>query len=294
MRKLLRPQDILLLGLGGIIDVIEEVRDPLGIMARSYEAMYGFTPKRYKRHNYAHLVWRSLKTGYIEKVVKNREVFLRLTPRGKERVGRDFPLFMFQNAKWDGKWRIAIFDIAELNRYTRDKLRDKLKELGFGMFQQSVYLSPHNLAKDLAEFIENLGLSEFVYVFEIPQSQITIGDSRALALKIWKLDQLNKQYSELIEKIENSHLIASQYRGKQLNVLEQEKAWRLKQGQSREVEQEAKRSIQEAKKGKEEFARNIREEYLNLILADPFLPRQLLPYDWNFWRLKQLVGELRL
>jgi len=277
MRKLLRPQDILLLGLGGILDVFEEVRDPLGIMARSYNQMYGFTPRRYKKHNYSHLVWRSLKTGYIERVVKNGEAYLRLTPQGKERVGRDFPLFKFQNVKWDGKWRVAIFDIAELNRYTRDRLREKLKELGFGMFQQSVYLSPHDLAKDLSEFIENLDLSEFVYVFEIPRTQITIGDSKVLALKVWRLDQLNERYEKLIEKIENSNLIASHGRGKQLNDLVDLSRQNLSQNMERE-----------------DLVKSIREEYVSLLLADPFLPKELLPVTWVFWRLRVLVGKLKI
>lgn len=285
MRKLLRPQDILLLGLGGIIDVIEEVKDPLGIMARSYETMYGFTPQKYKRHNYAHLVWRSLKTGYIEKVVKDGEVYLHLTHYGKKRVSRDFPLIKFQNVKWDGIWRIAIFDIAELNRNTRDRLREKLKELGFGMFQQSVYLSPHNLAKDLAEFIETLGLSEFVYVFEIPRTQISVGDSKALANKVWKLDELNEKYIGLIEKIENSHLIASHGRGKQLNALVD-----ISRQESRqESEQNSGQNL-----GREELIKSIREEYLNLILRDPFLPKDLLPSNWAIWKLRELVGKLKI
>ena len=54
MKKLLKPRDIFLLGLGGFLDIFEELKDPLGIMAKSYESMYGFTPKRYKRHNYFH------------------------------------------------------------------------------------------------------------------------------------------------------------------------------------------------------------------------------------------------
>lgn len=281
MRKLLRPQDIFLLGLGGILDVFEEVRDPLGIMARSYETMYGFTPARFKRHNYAHLVWRSLKTGYIEKVVKDGEVYLRLTHHGKKRVNRNFPLIKFQNVKWDGIWRIVIFDIAELNRHTRDRLREKLKELGFGMFQQSVYLSPHNLAKDLSEFIEALGLSEFVYVFEIPRTQITVGDSRALANRLWKLDQLNEKYIELIEKIENIHLIASHGRGKQLNDL---------------VDLSGQESRQDSgqNSGREELVKSIREEYLNLILRDPFLPKELLPSNWEFRKLRELLRKLKV
>lgn len=261
MKKLLKPRDIFLLGLGGFLDIFEEFKDPLGIMAKSYESMYGFTPKRYKRHNYSHLVWRNLKVGYIEKVVKGEEVYLRLTGKGKEKVIRDFPLLEFQKRRWDRKWRIVLFDIAELNRRKRDMLRRKLRELGFGMFQQSVYISPHNFTKDLLEFLNATRLSDFVYVFEVSHSQMTIGDPRQLANKLWELDNINEQYLKLIEK--TRHLIDINGRGVQLNDS----------------------GVEEKGRNREELLKSIREEYLGIIIADPFLPRELLPSNWAFAEL---------
>lgn len=274
MRKLLKPQDILLLGIGGLIDIFEEVKDPLGIMAKSYESMYGFVPKKYKRHNYSHLVWRTLKTGYIEKIVKKGEVYLRLSGEGGEKVARDFPLLAFQKRKWDGKWRIVLFDIAELNRKVRDMLRRKLKELGFGMFQQSVYISPHNFTKDLLEFLNAAKLSDFVYVFEISHNQMAIGDQKQLANKLWRLDSINERYVKLIEKIR--HLTDFNGRGIQLNGSGGEKD----------------RKNKEYKKSREELLKDIREEYLNLIIVDPFLPRELLPSDWVLPKLTSMLRKL--
>lgn len=265
MKKLLKPQDILLLGIGGFLDIFEEISDPLGIMAKSYESMYGFVPKKYKRHNYSHLVWRTLKTGYIEKIVKKGEVYLRLSGEGGEKVARDFPLLALQKRKWDGKWRIVLFDIAELNRKARDMLRRKLRELGFGMFQQSVYISPHNFTKDLLEFLNAARLSDFAYVFEVSHNQMAIGDQKQLANKLWKLDSINEQYMELIKEIR--HLTDFNGRGVQLN------------GSG-------------GKKGRGELLKGIREEYLNLIIADPFLPKELLPSNWAFPELTNMLRKL--
>lgn len=47
MRKLLRPQDILLLGLANVLDVFEELKDPFKMVSKSYENMYGWTPKKF-------------------------------------------------------------------------------------------------------------------------------------------------------------------------------------------------------------------------------------------------------
>ena len=154
MRKLLRPQDMLLLGLTNILDLTEDVRDPFKIVSKSYENMYGWIPKQYQRHNFNHLVWRNLKTGYIEKIIKNDAPYLRLTSFGKKKIERDFPLLAIQKEKWDRKWRVVVFDIQEISRQTRERFRYKLKEIGFGMLQKSVFISPHNIAKDFAEFID--------------------------------------------------------------------------------------------------------------------------------------------
>lgn len=260
------------MGLGGFLDIFEEVKDPLRIMAKSYEAMYGFTPERYKRHNYSHLVWRTLKTGYIEKIEKKGKVYLRLLGEGGERIARDFPLLTFQKKKWDGKWRLVLFDIAELNRKTRDILRRKLKKLGFGMFQQSAYMSPHNFTEDLLEFINAVGLSDFVYVFDISHNKMTLGDPKQLANKLWNLDSINEQYLKLIEKIRR--LIGINGRGVQLN------GSRIGKG----------KICNQDKKG---LLRSVREEYLTLLISDPFLPKELLPSDWSFARLTSMIRKLQ-
>lgn len=268
MKKLLKPRDIFLLGLGGLLDIFEEVRDPLGIMAKSYESMYGFIPKEYRKHNFTHLIWRNLKVGYIEKVIKGEDVYLRLTGEGKKKIIRDFPLLSFQKKRWDKKWRIVLFDIAELNRKKRDMLRGKLKELGFGMFQQSVYISPHNFTKDLVEFLIASQLSGFVYVFEIFHTQMAIGNAKELAFKVWDLDSLNERYLKVIEKI--IHLKSTHGREVKLNDS----------------------GIKKEKKNREDLLKDIREEYLNLVIADPFLPKELLPSNWAFAELTNILKKL--
>lgn len=267
MKKLLRPQDLLLLGLSNALDVFEEIRDPFEIMAKSYESMYGFVPARYKRHEFNHLVWRNIKTGYIEKVVTNGIPYLRLTSSGKNKVKRDFSLLRFQSAKWDKKWRVVIFDILELNRRTRDRMRIKLKELGFGMFQQSVYISPHDLARDFAEFIESEGLDDWAYVLEV--SRIASGDTKGLANKIWKLSKINEKYSELEEEIRRNDLISFNGRIKKLHHNLREKTVEI-----------------------QEVIRKLYEKYLEIIIQDPFLPYELLPDDWNGDRVRNLIGRL--
>lgn len=264
MRKLLRTQDILLLGLSGALDLFEEIRDPFSLVSKSYETMYGWVPEQYKRHNFNHLVWRNIKTGYIEKIEKHGEIYIRLTSQGNKKITRDFPLFSLQKRKWDKKWRVVIFDIEEANRSVRDSLRKKLKELGFGMIQKSVFISPHNVIKDMLEFIESVGLNDLVYTFEA--SNLATGGARELANKVWKLEVLNEKYREIIEKIEDGYLNIKHDRVKMLNS--------------------------EGKEKKIELAKELRETYLSILLRDPFLPKELLPSEWLGEKAKKLIGSL--
>lgn len=271
MKKLLRPQDILLLGLSGVLDVLQEIKDPFGIMAKGYENMYGIIPRRYRRRQFNHLVWRSLKTGYIEKVVKNGIPYLRLTSSGKNKIKRDFSFLKFQASKWDRRWRVIVFDIEELTRSTRNGVRRKLKELGFGMFQESVYISPYDITQDMAEFIESKHLDEAVYVLEV--SRISSGDIKFLVNKIWKLDRINKEYQELIEEMEDGGLITFDGRIKKLNHKSFEKEFG-KQNENRDL------------------IKKIYERYLGILMKDPLLPYELLPDNWHGKRVRRIIKEL--
>lgn len=263
---------MLLLGLTNILDLFEEVKDPLGIVSKSYKNMYGWVPEQYKKHNFMHLVWRNIKTGYIEKIEKHGEIYIRLTSQGSKKITRDFPLLSLQKRKWDGKWRVVIFDIEEVNRNARDGLRKKLKELGFGMIQKSVFISPHNVIKDMLEFIENVGLEDVVYTFEA--SNLATGDVKELANKVWNLDALNEKYREIIEKMEDSHLTITHDRVKMLNDVHGVEKIKL---------------IRELRR---EWRRELREKYLIIVLNDPFLPKELLPSDWLGYEAKKLIKNL--
>lgn len=271
MGKLLRHRDILLLGLAGVLNVFEEIRDPLHVMSKGYESMYGWVPHQFRRNNFYHLVWRSIKTGYVEKVEKNGEMYLRLTSQGDEKVKRDFPLIALQRKPWDRKWRVVMFDIAEKEKRLRDDFRSKLKELGFGMLQESVFITPHDVLSDFVEFVDAQELSDSVYVMEV--SEIRGGDVRTLANKLWDLEQLNEQYRRILEKIEEYLKILSG-RGEKLNTNETGE-------------------LRSKGKTKEEIVREIRKDYLQVVSQDPFLPKELLPHGWKGLLVKEYIKKLR-
>lgn len=201
MAKLLRTQDKLLLGLACLGDVFEDIHGLGGIIGASYKQMYGFVPRQYKKTNFANLVSRSLKTGNIEKITKNGEVFLRLTSQGTKKVSRDFPLLAVSHKSWDGKWRLVMFDIPQKLKRARDQLRSKLKELGFGMLQKSMWISPHNFTQDLREFLTFHNLEEMALVLEA--KNIAGFSDKEIAEKVFHLSKLNEEYEEILNSCKN-------------------------------------------------------------------------------------------
>lgn len=256
MRKLLRPKDILFFTLAGVLDITEEIRDPLYLVSNAYKTMYGFTPYRYKRHNFMQTVGRSLKTGDIEKIEKNGKIYLRLTSSGKEKLKRDFPITDLIK-KWNKEWVVLIFDIEEKSRVVRDRLRSKLTNIGFGMLQESVWVTPLPLGLDVWEFIETIGLKENVFVMKV--TELLSGDNKDVARKIWRLDDLEEKYLELDRELERINQLISSY-----NDRVKKREANLSPSANHLYKLEAK---------KRELMRRKLEFYLSL----PPLPLELLP-----------------
>lgn len=270
MRKLLKPKDVFLLGLSGAMDFFEDIHDAFGWPSFAYKQIYGWVPERFKKHNFYAMTYRALKTGYIEKVIKDGKPYFRLTSQGKKKIERDFPLLSLQRKKWDKKWRIVIFDIAEAFRKRRDILREKLEELGLGMLQRSVWITPYDIAQDFREFIENQKLGDFVYVMEV--SHLLAGDPKALTSKVWRLEEINQTYKELLDEIE-----------------------KLKQAYEKLHDRAKKRKpkstkVMEAKYEKKK--REIKNEFLQVLITDPCLPFELLPGDWLGEEVRREIKRL--
>ncbi len=54
--------------------------------------------------------------------------------------------------RWDGKWRLVIFDIHERRRRARDLLRLQLQELGLIRLQNSVWIYPYDCSEIIILF----------------------------------------------------------------------------------------------------------------------------------------------
>ena len=65
-------------------------------------------------------------------------------------------------SKWDGEWRIVIFDIPERFKKAREALRLKLRELGFLELQKSVLVLPYECEDEINFIMEVFMIRPFV------------------------------------------------------------------------------------------------------------------------------------
>ena len=124
-------------------------------------------PKQKTNRNYYinNTVKKLISQGFI-KFEKDKNGFagLTLAPKGEAMVESfDFYNFEFEKPKrWDGKWRILIFDIREKVRRRRDEFRCYLLRLGFKKLQNSVWVFPYECEKEVALLRTNFGIEKDV------------------------------------------------------------------------------------------------------------------------------------
>lgn len=100
------------------------------------------------KHRVAGQLSRYLKQQKLVMVTDNQDGSYQiiLTDRGKVRAQRaNFETLALQKSKWDGKWRIIMFDIPEKHKGIRDYLASHMKQVGFKQFQKSVFVFPYSV-----------------------------------------------------------------------------------------------------------------------------------------------------
>ncbi len=200
MAKKLRVRDHFLLGLALAGDLLDQT---VGKANWSYKTLsssvYTLMPSEYKPANYYHSVWRMLKSGEVEKVIRSGKPYLRITSQGRRKIVRDFSLLKMSQQNWNQKWCLVIFDIEEKNKTLRESLRRKVTKLGFGQLQKSVYISPYDFSDDLAEsFSEEKILGQVLVL--ICRHRL-MGDPKKLAEKVWPLKELNRRYQIIFDRL---------------------------------------------------------------------------------------------
>lgn len=190
----------------------------------SREKLYLYD-RGYQIRNIQNFLREITKTGFIEKKVENGKPVFRLTSQGKIKISRSLPLIKMSQQKWDGLFRAAAFDIPEKKRNLRSLIRERLKNLGFGMMQESLWITPYSLTEPLSEFIFFHHLENYVLIME--SRYLSVESARDLVWRVWHLEKVQENYLEFWQKwqekiVNKKELIklAGQWRGEYFDLLE--------------------------------------------------------------------------
>lgn len=121
----------------------------------------------------------------------------KLTKEGWKKLKGTLPEYK-KPSEWDGKWYIITFDIPESFKRRRDAFREKLKKLGFGKLQASVWISPVNYLANIESLVKFYKMENWV----IPSVTNKLGrvTSEELADRIWHLERVNQRYETFISE----------------------------------------------------------------------------------------------
>lgn len=103
--------------------------------------------------------------GYLKEVEHgDGTVTLMLNEKGRETALRyDLERMSIPRPeRWDGKWRIVLFDIPEYKKQAREALREMLYVMNFYQYQKSVFVHPHDCRKELKFLVEHYEVAAHV------------------------------------------------------------------------------------------------------------------------------------
>lgn len=108
-----------------------------------------FRERSIDRENFRQKIYYLKRMGLIRTFVEGKEKYLELTKKGLQEIAWDNIGKQSREGKWDGLFRIVMFDIPEEKRHTRDIIRQKLEEIGFIQVQKSIFIYPFECKEEI-------------------------------------------------------------------------------------------------------------------------------------------------
>jgi phenylacetic acid degradation operon negative regulatory protein len=162
------------------------------------------------------------------------------------------------NRRWDGRWRMVLFDVPRTSNTLRDRLRRYLQRRGFGYLQNSVWITPGPMDEERQllgdAFVD---VESMIWFKASPCAGETDAEIVAGAWDFVEINQGYERYLELLEHCPRGNPVAPVSAGRLSRWLRAE-----------------------------------REAWLDAVSKDPLLPRCLLPRTYlgtQAWRQRREI-----
>jgi len=140
----------------------------IGIAMRLIDgSRYG---KKYSRKQIQDSISGMKRQKLIEYVAnKEGKTIVKITKKGESKL-RAFSIELIEikkPARWDGKWRLVIFDIPVRFSKNRHTFRFKLQELGFIQLQKSSWIYPYPCEDEIIFVADFYGVGKYIEILII-------------------------------------------------------------------------------------------------------------------------------
>lgn len=107
----------------------------------------------------------------VEVVEENGQRVICLTKNGKRKILKYSvdTITVEKPKKWDGKWRLVIYDIPSSKRHLSELIKETLKTFGFYQLQKSVYIFPYPCFDQIEFLREYYGLGSNIQYMLVKQ-----------------------------------------------------------------------------------------------------------------------------
>ncbi len=119
---------------------------------KAKRAFYGLRRYKFVRH---------VKESNVDKYV--------ITQKGENKLQEILidEVVIQSQKKWDGKWRLVIYDLPIRFKKARNAFRWKLKDLGFFQFQKSAWIYPYTCEKEILFVADFFGVRQHIEILEV-------------------------------------------------------------------------------------------------------------------------------
>ena len=126
--------------------------------------------RNHKNRNQFNKFIHYLKTkGYIKSVVLEGKKAVIITKDGIGKVLKASFKLEEKTKRKDDKWVMLIFDMPAKRKKSRDLLRSILQNLGYKLFQQSVWITPYDVSEKTEKLLQLYSLEKYVKIFLIEE-----------------------------------------------------------------------------------------------------------------------------
>ena len=114
-------------------------------------------------------IWKAIKYLESRERIRIEErsdgTYVHLTDQGRIKVHEDsiWELTIKRPNRWDRKWRIVMFDLPKNKEKVRQSFRLKLEDLGFKMYQRSVFIYPYECQAEVITVAKWYGVDDCIH-----------------------------------------------------------------------------------------------------------------------------------